>query len=237
VDEVEKIAPAGEAVAGETAAQESSDRGRRAMRFARELLETIVLTLIIFLVVRANITMYRVDGTSMVPTLHDGAYLIVNKTVYFHFDKNALRNWLPGPDRQERDVAYLFHPPQRGDIVVLTPPVQSNKPFIKRVIGLPGDRISVHDQKVFVNDIPLDEPYINAPPSYRYPPGSENGSYTVPEGHVFVLGDNRNNSQDSHAPNFGAVSLDSIIGQAFFIYLPLDDAGLIPHHRYSELGE
>jgi len=237
VDEAEKIAPTNEVVASEATPEESGDRGRRALRFARELLETIVLTLVIFLVVRANITMYRVDGTSMVPTLHDGAYLIVNKTVYFHFNKNALRNWLPGPDNQERDVAYLFHPPRRGDIVVLNPPVPSDKPYIKRVIGLPGDRISIHDGKVFVNDVALTEPYIAAPPAYRYPQGTENGVYVVPEAHVFVLGDNRNNSQDSHGANFGAVSLDSIIGQAFFIYLPLDDAGIIPHHRYSELGE
>jgi signal peptidase I len=231
LNEAEKIATGGEVVA-----EESNRGGRRALRFARELLETIVLTLIIFLVVRANITMYRVDGTSMVPTLHDGAYLIVNKTIYFHFDKNALRNWLPGPDRQGTDTAYLFHPPQRGDIVVLNPPVPTNKPFIKRVIGLPGDHIAVHDGKVYVNDVPLDEPYIASPPVYRYPQGvAENGVYIVPDGHVFVLGDNRNNSQDSHS--FGAVPLDRIVGQALVIYLPIDDAGLIPHHRYSELGE
>ena len=230
MNEVDKIA-----ASGEPAAEESHARGRGALRFARELLETVVLTLIIFLAVRANITMYRVDGTSMTPTLHDGAYLIVNKTVYFHFDKNALTNWLPGPDNNDRDVAYFFHQPQRGDIVVLNPPISTNKPYIKRVIGLAGDRIAVHDGKVYVNDVPLDEPYISGPPLYRYPQGAVNGEYTVPEGHVFVLGDNRNNSQDSHT--FHAVPLDSIVGQALVIYLPLEDAGLIPHHRYSELGE
>ena len=230
MNEADKIAASGEPVA-----EEPHARGRGALRFARELLETIVLTLIIFLLVRANITMYRVDGTSMTPTLHDGAYLIVNKTVYFHFDKNALLNWLPGPEREDQADTYLFHQPARGDIVVLNPPLNTNKPYIKRVIGLAGDRIAIHDGKVYVNDVPLDEPYISGPPLYRYPQGAGNDAYTVPEGHVFVLGDNRNNSQDSHG--FGAVALDSIVGQALVVYLPLEDAGLIPHHRYSELGE
>ena len=221
------------AVSGDTIADDAPGRGRGALRFAREMLETVVLTLIIFLLVRANITMYRVDGTSMVPTLHDKAYLIVNKTVYFHFDKNAVLNWLPGPDRADSDVVYLFHSPQRGDIVVLNPPTQSNKPFIKRVIGLAGDRIAIHDGKVYVNDVAIAEPYIASAPLYRYPGGGEGNTLTVPEGHVFVLGDNRNNSQDSHI--FGPIALDRIVGQALVVYLPIEDAGLIPHHRYAEL--
>ena len=217
---------------------EAPGRGRHgALRFARELLETVVLTLIIFLVVRANISMYRVDGSSMFPTLHDEAYLIVNKTVYFHFDRNAAKNWLPGPDNPERDGTYLFHRPRRGDIVVLDPPVQTNKPYIKRVIGLAGDRIAVHDNKVYVNDIPIDEPYISSPAASRFPTngtkGVVDGIYTVPEGEAFVMGDNRNNSSDSRV--FGAVDLAHIVGQAFVVYLPLNEAGLIPHHRYAEL--
>lgn len=230
MNDLEKVS-----LSGESAADRSRERGHGVLRFGRELLETIVLTLVIFLAVRANITMYRVDGTSMTPTLHDGAYLIVNKTVYFHYDKNALLNWLPGPDRQGQQTTYLFHPPQRGDIVVLNPPVPTNKPFIKRVIGLPGDRIAVHDGKVYVNDVPIDEPYIATAPLYRYPQGAENGVYTVPAGMVFVLGDNRNNSQDSHT--FNAVALDRIVGQALVVYLPIEDAGLIPHHRYGELDQ
>ena len=232
MNEIDKLAAGNDVVA------DTPGTGRRGvLRFARELLETIVLTLIIFLVVRANISMYRVDGSSMFPTLHDGAYLIVNKTVYFHFDKNALLNWLPGPDNNEHNVTYLFHKPQRGDIVVLNPPVQTNKPYIKRVIGLAGDHIAVHDGKVYVNDIAIDEPYIASPAAARFPafgtPGSSNGVYTVPDGQVFVMGDNRNNSSDSRA--FGAVALDQIVGQAFVVYLPLNEAGLIPHHRYAEL--
>lgn len=232
MNEVDKLATGNEALGAE-----SGTRRRGVLRFARELLETVVLTLIIFLAVRANISMYRVDGSSMVPTLHDGAYLIVNKTVYFHFDKNALLNQLPGPDNEAHNVTYLFHQPRRGDIVVLNPPVQTNKPYIKRVIGLAGDHIAVHDGKVYVNDIPIDEPYIASPAAMRFPtngtPGAANGVYTVPDGEIFVMGDNRNNSSDSRV--FGAVDLDRIVGQAFIVYLPLNEAGLIPHHRYAEL--
>lgn len=206
---------------------------RRALTFARELVETILLTLVIFVAVRTLVVNFRVDGDSMRPSLTNGEYLLVNKAVYFHFDLNALRNLLPGEDREGQDIVYLFHPPQRGDIIVFDPPVHSDKPYVKRVIGLPGDRIAVREGKVYVNGNVIQEGYIAAAPVYPYP--REGGEFTVPSGHIFVLGDNRNNSSDSH--QFGPVSLDSVIGKAIISYWPRDNFGFIPHERYAGASE
>ena len=211
----------------------SEPKPAKRLRFARELAETILLTLVIFVAVRALVVNYRVDGDSMLPGLHNGQYLLVNKAIYFHVDRIALGNLLPGPDTPGRDVVYLFHPPERGDIVVLDPPVRSDKPYIKRVIALPGETIAVRDGKVYVNGEPLEEGYIAEPPRYTYPFNA--GEYTVPEGNVFVMGDNRNNSSDSHV--FGPVPLDRVIGKAFFSYWPFDTAGLIPHERYAQAAD
>lgn len=203
--------------------------GKRAFTFARELIETILLTLVIFVAVRTLVVNFRVDGESMSPSLANGQYLLVNKAVYFHFDLNAIRNVIPGQNHQGKDVVYLFHPPQRGDIIVFDPPVRSDKPYVKRVIGLPGDRIAVHDNKVWVNGTAIDENYISAPPHYTYP--LTGGDFVVPAGSIFVMGDNRNNSSDSHI--FGQVPLDNVIGKAIISYWPPEGFGIIPHERYS----
>jgi signal peptidase I len=214
-------------------ADEEPATGRRALTFFREFVETILLTLVIFVAVRTLVVNFRVDGESMRPTLKNGEYLLVNRATYFHLDLNTLRNALPGPDRRDRDVVYLFGPPDRGDIIVFEPPLSSDKPFVKRVIGLPGDKIAIRqDHLVYVNGQPLAEHYIAAPPQNLYP--LTGGEYTVPPGMIFVMGDNRNNSQDSRS--FSAVSLDSVIGKAVVSYWPLDVFGFIPHERYALAG-
>lgn len=200
--------------------------------FVRELLETILFTVIIFVAVRALVINYRVDGDSMVPSLRTGEYLLVNKAVYFHVDLNRLKSMITGQPYVGPDVVYLFEQPERGDIIVLTPPVRSDKPYIKRVIALAGEQISIYNGQVYVNGQALSEPYIAESPRYTYPFGTTGATeFTVPPGSVFVLGDNRNNSSDSHV--FGQVPLDSVIGKAFFAYWPTSSAGLIPHERYN----
>lgn len=211
-------------------ASEASTSPSKKLGFIRELAETVLLTLIIFVAIRALVVNYRVDGDSMDPNLRNGEYLLVNKAVYFHLDLNALKSLLTGQHYATRDIVYLFHPPQRGDIIVLNPPVRSDKPYIKRVIALPGETVAIHEGKVYVNGQPLNEPYIADPPRYSYPLVG-NGEFTVPNGMIFVLGDNRNNSSDSHV--FGPVPLDSVIGKAFFAYWPPSSIGLIPHERYG----
>jgi signal peptidase I len=218
------------------AAENASRPKERGLGFVRELAETILLTLVIFLAVRALVVNFRVEGDSMRPNLDNGQYLLVNKAVYFHFDLNAVRNLIPGQHHEGKDVVYLFHPPERGDIIVLNPPVRTDKPYIKRVIALPGETVAIHDGKVFIDGKPLNEPYIADPPRYVFPgPFDGGGVYTVPPDTVFVLGDNRNNSSDSHI--FGPVSLDAVIGKAFFAYWPPHEAGLVPHERYNQSGQ
>ena len=125
-------------------------------------------------------------------------------------------------------TTFLLGGPQRGDIVVLLPPNSTND-FIKRVIGLPGERVQVKpDDGVYVDDHKLDEPYIEDVPDYAWPNTGQ--AETIPAGDIFVLGDNRRNSDDSHV--FGPVPISSVIGVAWFQYWPLDHAGPLPHPTY-----
>jgi len=115
-------------------------------------------------------------------------------------------------------LSYRFHAPQRGDIVVLKV-VQEPIPLVKRVIGLPGETVEIRQGKVYVNGQHLDEPYLQQAPYGNMP------ARQVPVGSVFVLGDNRNNSNDSRY--FGVVPLDDIVGKAWLRYWPLDQVGLV----------
>ena len=226
-------APIAESEAESAAAQATSVKRNPAARVVREIVETLLLAVVIFLAVRLVVLNFKVDGESMVPNLHDTEMLLVNRNAYLHFDLNRLLNPLPGEDREGERIVYPFDPPERGDIVVFEPPVSSDKPYIKRVIGLPGETISFHRGEVYVNDEPLDEPYIDD--GITRCERDENCNVTVPEGEVYVLGDNRENSSDSRV--FGPVSVDQIVGKAWFSYWPLDDLGLVPHYDYPDVPE
>ncbi len=212
---------------------EAEEGGARRLGFVRELVETVLLTLVIFVAVRTVVVNYQVEGDSMRPNLQNGQYLLVNKAVYFHFDLNRLRNLAPGPDRANREVVYLFHRPERGDIVVFDPPERSDKPYVKRVIAVEGETVAFREGKIYVNGKVLNEAYIVGSVNPAPFGGSGNDrEVIVPANAVYVLGDNRNNSKDSRY--FGAVSLDQVVGKAFISYWPPDDAGLIPHERYAQ---
>jgi signal peptidase I len=228
----------GESAAGGDVAEDEEDDeaedgpGRR-LGFVRELVETVLLTLVIFVAVRTVVVNYQVEGDSMRPNLHNGQYLLVNKAVYFHFDLNRLRNLAPGPDSADRDIVYLFHRPERGDIVVFDPPERSDKPYVKRVIAVEGETVAFREGRIYVNGKVLNEAYIVGSVNPAPFGGAGNDrEVTVPANAVYVLGDNRNNSKDSRY--FGAVSLDEVVGKAFISYWPPDDAGLIPHERYAQ---
>ena len=113
-------------------------------------------------------------------------------------------------------LAYKLGEPKHGDIVVFHYMGDKNEDYIKRVIGLPGDEVNIENGTVYVNGIALSEPYIAAFPAYS-------GTWVVPEGSLFVLGDNRNNSSDSH--QWGFVDMDDVVGKAVFIYYPFDVIG------------
>ena len=189
---------------------------------AWELLQTIVLTLAIFLGVRSVVQNFRVEGASMEPTLETGQYLLISKVSYFHIEGTPLANILP--TAKQGSIEYLFGGPQRGDIVVFRAPTQPDKDFIKRVIGLPGDTVLIKNGTVYVNGQPLQEPYIHYPASYTYP--FDGQPKQIPDGYYFVLGDNRPNSSDSHLG--WNVPVDNLVGRAWVSYWPPTDWGLEP---------
>jgi signal peptidase I len=197
----------------------------------REALETVALTLLIFLAVRAGIQNFQVEGHSMDPTLQDGQYVLVNKLAYAQADAAFLSRLLPW-DSWERgatgsdpspDSAYLFGGPQRGDIIVFHAP-QEDKDYVKRVIGLPDDVVTIkRGDGVYINDTYLPEPYIQFKPNYTWPDGEP---VTIQKGYLLVLGDNRPNSDDSHI--FGPIPIANVIGKAWFRYWPADAFGPLP---------
>jgi len=196
-----------------------------------DALETVLLALLIFLAVRLSFQNFRVEGVSMSPSLEDGEYLIVNKLAYLKVDL-SLFDWLPFFDAGDRPVHYLFGAPQRGDVVVFRSPDRADRDFIKRIIGLPGDTVQIDGAtgRVYVNGLPLEEPYaIGRTQCASNAAGC--GPWVVPPGHYFVLGDNRDQSQDSRV--FGFVPERAIIGKALITYWPPEDFGLAPNHSVS----
>lgn len=197
----------------------------------RELLETAIFILLVFFIVRGIVQNFKIEGSSMEPTLHTGQYILVNKLVYFHFDINAPLRLLPGQETLPQRIIYPFHQPHRGDIVVFEYPRDVSKDYIKRVIGLPGETVEFRDGAVFVNGVELQESYLEGAKTYCVGGAScQQGPVEVPEGTIFVMGDNRANSSDSREWN--ALPLDRVVGQAWVIYYPVSDWGLVPHHEY-----
>jgi signal peptidase I len=181
--------------------QDMRDQSQRNKSILREIVETVLLTLLIFLAIRTLIQNFRIEGVSMEPNLHDGQYLIINK------------------------LAYYLHPPERGDIVVFHYPRNPRRDFIKRAIGLPGEKVEVKGERIFINDEELEEPYALHTGNYVW------GPQTLAEDQYFVLGDNRNSSSDSH--NWGTLSGDVIVGKAWISYWPPKYLGLVPHYSYA----
>ncbi|MBI3740589.1 MAG: signal peptidase I [Chloroflexi bacterium] len=169
--------------------------------FAREAIETLALTLIVFFLIRLVVQNFRIEGASMEPNLHDGQFLIINKFVY-------------------QSVK-----PQRGDVVVFRYPPDPARDFIKRVIALPGDRVVVAHGRVMVNGAWLDEPYPLNPGSYSFEQA------IVGADELFVLGDNRNYSSDSHT--WGMLPFENVIGKAWLSYWPPDFFGWVQEYSYA----
>jgi len=196
--------------------------GPRARRFARELIETAILALLIFLAVRAVVQNFRVEGSSMNPALEDGQYLLVNKAIYFQINLETISKFLPFIDPGDNPMRHIFRAPRRGDVVVFRAPNNPDRDFIKRIIGEPGDTVRIENGTVFVNGVALDEPYITDKGNKNY------GPQTVPADNYFVLGDNRANSYDSSAG--WMLPDENIIGQAWASYWPFSAWGLVGNH-------
>lgn len=182
--------------------------GRRwRLRRYVELIEVLSFALLMFLLVRSASQNFVIYGDSMAPTFRDGEMLIVNKFAYRTFDIS----WVPFIGRDDWTP---FGSPSPGDIIVFKSPGNPARDFIKRVIAVPGQTVEVRDGLVFVNGVVRYESYLSEPPVYKYDP------VTVPTGQLFVLGDNRNNSYDSHS--WGMLDQALIIGRADVRYWPFD---------------
>ena len=197
----------------------------------REIIETALIAILIFVGVRALVLNFRVDGSSMLPSLVNGEMLLVNRNAYQSWDLYTLVDWIPGVEHAEAKEFTPFSGPHRGDVIVFNPPVTSDKPYIKRVIGLPGDTVQIKDGAVFVNGVEIDEPYLHGDTTDCQPKACD--PVVVPEGSVFVLGDNRSHSSDSRY--FGTVEIDSIVGKAWITYWPIGHIGTVPTADYDEL--
>jgi signal peptidase I len=171
----------------------------------RELLDTLILIGAIFTLVNLASGRYVVDGASMSPNFATGQVLIVSR------------------------VHYLLADPQRGDIVVFHPPEHAltDSPYIKRVIGTPGDTVEIRERLVYVNGQQLDEPYINEPCTSS----CRDNTWVLGADEYFVMGDNRNHSSDSRGFRT-PVTREDIIGTAFVRYWPPQDWGIVNHIAY-----
>jgi signal peptidase I len=165
-------------------------------RFVIDIFETLLLAVILFVGINTISARVRVDGTSMQPTLEHGEFILVNK------------------------ISYRLGEVERGDIIVFNYPLNLEEELIKRVIGIPGDRILVQNSQVSVNGQTLNEPYIAQAPSYS-------GEWVVEDGTLFVLGDNRNNSNDSK--DWGLLPIENLVGKAVLIYWPPPLWNMIDH--------
>ena len=192
--------------------------------FIRELIETALLSLAVFLALHLSVQNFRVEGTSMVPTLAEGQYIIANKIVYSRVTTDSFARFLPFVQPSgEGEFLYTFHPPEYGDVIIFNYPSDRSRDLVKRVIGLPGDVIEIQSGQVIRNGEALDEPYVENPDRRSV------GPVEVPENSYYVLGDNRRASSDSR--DWGFLSDEHVIGRAWISYWPTDRIGLLRAFR------
>jgi signal peptidase I len=190
---------------------------------AWELIQTVVLAVVLFLLIRNVVQNFRIDGISMEPNFHNGQFLIVNRFAYcpgLHLDINPLNINL--------EKTWCVRQPKRGDVIVFEYPKDLSRDFIKRVIGLPGDTVEVRGGKIYINGQLMPEPFGPNPGS------STDGPITVGPNELFVMGDNRNNSSDSRT--WGSLPLEYVIGKALLSYWPPRYWAVVPRYDLTELS-
>ena len=185
-----------------SAPQAASAQSETLFSVLGEIAETILLAIVIFLLIRTALQTFRIDGSSMEPHFYDGQFVVVDK------------------------ITPRLIPVRRGDVVVFDFPGNPKKDYIKRVIGLPGEIVEIREGRPYVNEEPVEEPYEVYPAGYYWGPG------IVGERQVFVLGDNRAHSSDSH--NWGMLDQRRIVGRTWLTYWPPESWGLVP--RYSDVA-
>ena len=185
----------------------------------REILDAVGLSLVVFILIQTSMQNFKVEGASMSPTLDSGQYLIVNKLAYVNLDLVRLSKLIPIWRVKELKDNHNVRSPIRGEIIVFRfpdpNPNNQKRDFVKRVIGVPGDKIAIVNGVVWVNGEPLYEGYL------RFRDAFNLDERVLKEKHYFVLGDNRTGSNDSRA--WGAVPEENILGKVWSIYWPPSD--------------
>lgn len=171
-------------------------------RLLREIVETIVLAVLMFFVISSLIQNYDVSGPSMEPSLHNQERILVDK------------------------VTYIFRAPSRGDVIVFLAPPQPTLNYVKRIIAVPGDVLTIQGTTVIVDGVKLNEPYVD--PDFQGNPYQAIVNRVIPPNEYFVMGDDRKNSSDSR--DWGFVPRKNIVGRAALVYWPLgeDNTGFLP---------
>tara|TARA_B100000809_G_scaffold252711_1_gene287734 strand:- start:266 stop:877 length:612 start_codon:yes stop_codon:yes gene_type:complete len=185
-------------------------------RVGREVIEAVLLAVVVFMLLQTTVRNFKVDGSSMDPTLENGQYLLVNRLVYQRIEMDRFSSIVPFWQAEEDSVRYAIHPPERGEVIVFEFPdsnrSNSKKDFVKRVIGLPGETIEVKDGVPFVDGVVLEEPYLTTKDH------SNGRKVELGAGEYYVMGDNRAHSNDSRS--WGAVPEENLRGKVWMIYWP-----------------
>ena len=188
-------------------------------RLAREILEAVMLALVVLVVLQGTVRNFKVEGSSMSPTLEGGQYLVVDQVSYLKLDVERLSRIIPFWDGSGSDTKFAFDPPTRGEIIVFHFPQDTTKDFVKRVVGLPGETVEVRSGSVYIDGAPLNEPYLLRMDR------SDSRRTTLSEREYYVIGDNRRNSNDSRA--WGVVPEEYIVGKVWLVYWPWDDIHVV----------
>ena len=185
-------------------------------RVGREVIEAVLLAVVVFMLLQTTVRNFKVDGSSMDPTLENGQYLLVNRLVYLRIEMDRFSSIVPFWQAEEDSVRYAIHPPERGEVIVFefpdSIPSNSKKDFVKRVIGLPGETIEVKDGVPFVDGVVLEEPYLTTKDH------SNGRKVELGAGEYYVMGDNRAHSNDSR--RWEAVPEENLRGTVWMIYWP-----------------
>jgi signal peptidase I len=195
---------------------------RRPLGCLIEIAETLVLTIVIFWVIQTFVAQpYRVQQESMRTTLEPDQYVLVDKLT-------------PRFDAYSRGDIVVFNPVLREQSCEAPPTdvLPDQVPYIKRVIGEPGDRVELRDGEVYVNGARLDEPYVRG---VETQPLSEEESWIVANDRLFVMGDNRDNSTDSRSDQIGEICVNDVVGRAWLRYWPLNTLGILPTPTYPNI--
>jgi signal peptidase I len=186
----------------------------------REFIEAIIIAVVVFFILQVSVQNFKVEGSSMDPTLEDGEYLLVNKLVYLHVDIQRLANLVPFWNVEEERKLFPFHSPNVGEVIVFHYPLDPERDFVKRIIAGPGQTVEIRHGNVYVDGVELEE---------SYAVGSISGEYVAPQTmgpeEYFVVGDNRPFSSDSR--DWGPVPFENIVGRVWATYWPLSHIGFL----------